>query len=428
MTDLRISLKIFKNRLKIRYPLITIAFIVVSLIIPVLIPYSDYSPINSFSNTDENGHSQLLNHLQINYNIKQEHLDITKYNNPANSLIVIISPQRFFTNSEITFLKDWTSRGGHVIIGGTSSHVEDLLIDLDIEIEISTSKIVDFQSSYDNPNFVPVSLETNSETTFTAISPLSFDFIRNRISKIEISTSSSAEKFSCVEAKGANCERTYTIGYIDNNQNIALFLDNWLLRNFMIDTSPQNLMFVESIINNFNTGIENIIIDESHYRWAPINRKGVEVLVKNLSQSQFYPPIIFLFSVVFPLLLVLMNGNFTKIGRTETSSVTSKLRDRIDRLYLDKIIAVPLSMEEQILIEENLELNARKKYYFQFVANYYLDVIEEKKLTELIPSTLIDSLNLMKHEVFDKQTTWELIKIINYYLDELIESKTVERR
>ncbi|MHA2099635.1 MAG: hypothetical protein ACW99A_13245 [Candidatus Kariarchaeaceae archaeon] len=422
MTDLRISLRIFKNRLKIRYPLITIGFIVLSLIIPVFLPYNqDYSPINSFSNNDKMGHSQLLDHLESNFNIYQEHLDITKYGNPSSSVITIISPQRFFTDSEINFLDKWADQGGHLIIGGTSKHVIDLLNNLNVEIAVSESKLLDFSSPYENPNYVPIKFESDRQTTFTAVSPLSVDY--NSPSKIDISTSLNAEKASCVEFEGTGCMKTHEIGFIDFNQKFAVFLDNWLLRNFIMDDSAQNLMFIENIINNFNSNIENIILDESHYNWAPINRKGVEVLVKNLSQSQFYPPIIFLFSVVLPLLLVIMNGNFTKSKETDTSPITSKLRDRIDRLYLDKIIAVPLSMEEQVLVEENLELNARNQYYFQYVASYYLDVIEEKELTEEIPSTLMDSLNFMKHEVFDKQASWELIKIINHYLDESIKGK-----
>jgi hypothetical protein len=426
MTDLRISLRIFKNRLKIRYPLITIGFIVLSLIIPVFLPYNqDYSPINSFSNNDKMGHSQLLDHLESNFNIYQEHLDITKYGNPSSSVITIISPQRFFTDSEINFLDKWADQGGHLIIGGTSKHVIDLLNNLNVEIAVSESKLLDFSSPYENPNYVPIKFESDRQTTFTAVSPLSVDY--NSPSKIDISTSLNAEKASCVEFEGTGCMKTHEIGFIDFNQKFAVFLDNWLLRNFIMDDSAQNLMFIENIINNFNSNIENIILDESHYNWAPINRKGVEVLVKNLSQSQFYPPIIFLFSVVLPLLLVIMNGNFTKSKETDTSPITSKLRDRIDRLYLDKIIAVPLSMEEQVLVEENLELNARNQYYFQYVASYYLDVIEEKELTEEIPSTLMDSLNFMKHEVFDKQASWELIKIINHYLDESIKGKK-ERR
>ncbi|MHA2277779.1 MAG: hypothetical protein ACXAC2_18510, partial [Candidatus Kariarchaeaceae archaeon] len=380
MTDLRISLRIFKNRLKIRYPLITIGFIVLSLIIPVFLPYNqDYSPINSFSNNDKMGHSQLLDHLESNFNIYQEHLDITKYGNPSSSVITIISPQRFFTDSEINFLDKWADQGGHLIIGGTSKHVIDLLNNLNVEIAVSESKLLDFSSPYENPNYVPIKFESDRQTTFTAVSPLSVDY--NSPSKIDISTSLNAEKASCVEFEGTGCMKTHEIGFIDFNQKFAVFLDNWLLRNFIMDDSAQNLMFIENIINNFNSNIENIILDESHYNWAPINRKGVEVLVKNLSQSQFYPPIIFLFSVVLPLLLVIMNGNFTKSKETDTSPITSKLRDRIDRLYLDKIIAVPLSMEEQVLVEENLELNARNQYYFQYVASYYLDVIEEKELT-----------------------------------------------
>ncbi|OLS17044.1 MAG: hypothetical protein HeimC2_44970, partial [Candidatus Heimdallarchaeota archaeon LC_2] len=385
---------------------------------PVFFPYdTDYSPVNSFSNTDGKGHSQLKFHLQNNFNVIQEHLDFTKYGNPSNSLIAIISPQRHFTDFEINFLEDWTDQGGHVIISGTSKHVKDLLNDLNVGFDISNSKIVDFQSSYENPNFVPISFETDPQTTFTAVAPISIEVIYDSSPKIKITTSSSAEKAACIEFDGSGCNKTHSIGYIDNNENMAIILDNWLLRNFVIEGSPQNLLFIESIISNFGANIENIIIDESHYNWAPFNKKGVEVLVNNLSKSQFYPPIIFLFSVVFPILLVLMNGNFTKSKMDGKSSITLKLRDRIDRLYLDKIIAVPLSLEEQILVEENLELNARKKYYFQYVASYYLDMINEKELNDMIPTELIDSLNVMKHEVFDMQTGWELIKIINYYLD-----------
>ena len=123
-----------------------------------------------------------------------------------------------------------------------------------------------------------------------------------------------------------------------------------------------------------------------------------------------------------------MNENFSKSKEIKTKPISSKLWDRIDRLYLDKIIAVPLSLEEQILVEENLELHARNKFYFQYVASYYLDVIEKKELTEIIPSVLLDSLNFMKHEIIEKQTAWELIKIINFYLDESIEGKKTERR
>ena len=159
MSDLNIPLKTFKKRIKIRYPLLTVVFIFSFLIIPIFFPYdSDYSPTNSFSNKDGKGHSQIKQQLQFNYNVFQEHLDITNSGNPSNSLIVIISPQRYFTDIEVNFLDDWTKQGGHVIIGGTSKHVKDLLLEFDIDIDISNSKIVDFQTSFENANFVPISL------------------------------------------------------------------------------------------------------------------------------------------------------------------------------------------------------------------------------------------------------------------------------
>lgn len=390
-------------------------------IVPVFIPYyADYSPINSFSNTDAKGHSKVLNHLQQNFNVYQEHLDLTKYDNPTDSLIAIISPQRYFIGDEIDFLDKWMRRGGHVIITGTSKYVMDLIIDLELDVEVSEGKIVDFVAENENPNYVPVAFENELGNAFTAVAPYSIDY-RVPSNAIELRTSSAAEKASCVEIRGENCYQQFTIGYTDLNRNYGIFFDNWILRNFVVNAYPQNEFFIESVTQQFGGNINNIIIDESHYNWAPLNKKGVEVLFKNLKQSQYYPPIIFLFSVVLPLFLVLINGNLTTSKNKSGGKITSKLSERIDRLYLDKIVAVPLSMEEQLLIEENLELNARNKYYFQYVAIYYLDLINEKGINESIPTDLINALQFMKREIFDNQVCWEIIKITNYYIDEHME-------
>ena len=49
--------------------------------------------------------------------------------------------------------------------------------------------------------------------------------------------------------------------------------------------------------------------------------------------------------------------------------------ERLDRLYIDRIVAAPLTLEEKILVNEKLEVLTRKHNYFQYVARLYLNYI-----------------------------------------------------
>jgi hypothetical protein len=386
--------------------------------IPYFVPYyNDWSPYRSITNDGEFGHSMLRTTLERDFGIRDEHLDITSLVPASRSALVIISPEIKFSSSELEFLQKWTSSGASLIVIGASKIMNGIAQNWDIQYDFDYGPIYDFTNNQlQNPSFPFI---TDGNEIYTSVIPHSITHVRSGDSESYSLTSfSSAESTLCIKNSDLNCNSPYTIGSISIENQVAFIADNWMLSNKYVQQFPENLGLLHSIISKLNPQIEQIIFDDSHYHWAPLNRKGVEAFGMNFIRNvNGLLTIIAVLAILVPIILATSSGVFSD-AKWSDRTVTKKIGKRLETLYLDKVPAVPLTLEERFLVEEQLEQKNRGPYYFQHVANYLLNFLEQEKLLPLVPSYLIQGLELLQLEVIPKAETWDIIQKINLIIEE----------
>lgn len=409
--NIKIPYKIFKQRLKLRYPLISIIVILMIIIVPYFVPIDKgYSPVKSFNNTGDYGQSKVASVLKSQTSVTIAHLDITNYHSSDYQALIIISADKPFKPNEIDFLKSWVNSGKKLVLIGTTKSMLTLYTSL---FQLSTeadNSLLDYQTKHDNVNYVDM-IVNGVGSVFTSVSPLEFD--SNSLNGINIHSVRATEKRLCI-ARFNPCLSVHNIGIV--GYGVTVLLDDWMLRNKFVNQFPDNVNLLPTLLNLMGAN-EKVLVDESHYYYAPLNRQGVEAVLGSLKDSAFYRPVILVFAIILPILLGFLAGIFNKQDPRYKFGLGKKLMERLDRLYLDKIVAAPLSLEEQILVNEKLEVLTRKHNYFQYVARLYLNYLQKKNMLDYIPQHLLLALQEMEIQVISNQDAWYLISIINFEID-----------
>jgi hypothetical protein len=358
--------------------------------------------------------------LENNFVIEDEHLDITSLSPNSDSVLVIIAPEIKYSDEELQSLRKWTSSGASLVVMGASSILSDIAEIWNVRYNFEEGPIYDiYNNQLESPSFPIVTDGTNN---YSAVIPHSmFHLDSVDLESYSLTSLPSARSKACIEISGYDCNSPYSIGMATVENRVAFIADNWMLSNTFVQQFPDNLNLLSSVINYLNPQSKLVIFDDSHYQWAPLNRKGVEVFGRNFIQYvkglEYLLSIISVLAILIPIILATSSGVFADTKWSDRP-VTKKIGKRLETLYLDKVPAVPLTLEERFLVEEQLEQKNRGPYYFQHVANYLLNFLEQEQLLPLVPTHLIQGLELLQLEVIPKAETWDLIQKINLIIED----------
>jgi hypothetical protein len=383
---------------------------------------SDWAPTRSIYNKNEYGHSNLRNVLlESNYQVSREHIDVTQTNLDENTLLVIISPELTYTQEEIEYLLESLDDGSYILLLGGSQIVNKISSELNYPIRSIIGPIYDNESNAENNPSYPTF--TAQEDEYISVIPRAVIVTDTQNSDQQVfTTHNSSTSRVCIE-EGESCNQSYTIGIADRSKNFALIADDWLLSNKFLGKFSQNENLLPNIINFINPDITQIIFDESHYKWAPLNKEGVEAIATNfLDYFEGIEEVISIILISFfliPLFISTSSGifsDFTMFSGKE--KISKRIGQRIKMLYLDDVPAVPLSLEEQFLIEEQLEMKHRGSKYFQYLAEKMFAYLAEEDILKQIPYELLQGLERMRIDVIPNNQAWQIIHKLNQTIDE----------
>jgi hypothetical protein len=410
-----ITIKIsdFKKYFKYRYVILCCFFIILPYLAAYIFPFDEnYNPTFSIKSEGPYGHSIMYEHLKQDYNITQQITDFETISPDKNTLLIIQAPQRDFRSSEILHLKTLRNQFTNILLIG-SQYTRNIANEFGFYFDSNSGgRIFDEVNNFDEtPAFVKISYKNED---YYAITPRSIFSSGDEI----ITTYNTAETAVCIEIIGVNCEEQFTIGA--SLDNLIFISDEWIFSNYLLEIVPGNLKLLDGLINSYGT-IDTIIFNEIHYKWLPINRNGLE----NFIFEFLTPASIFL---VVGILTTLIPGLFIfsttrKEEKTKEYYHDKSMKSRLQALNVERIVAVPLSLEENVLVQENLEFSIRKDFYFSYVANDIIKYIEINNIRSLFPDELFQLLQRLTSDLATPTSAWSIIKNSNEVLDKIIFEK-----
>jgi hypothetical protein len=125
MSTVALSLTEIRKWFRIRYPLLMLSFIVVSIVIPFYLPYyKDFNPVYSINSGGNYGHSILAEELSSSYEIEEIWRSLNDIDFGPQDALIIITPQIQFSQSEVRRIMDLVyDQGVPVLIFGNSEQI-----------------------------------------------------------------------------------------------------------------------------------------------------------------------------------------------------------------------------------------------------------------------------------------------------------------
>lgn len=435
MSVLTLQLDLYRKYVRIRYPLFVILIIFLIFFIPYTLEYdASWTPYRSIENKGDYGQSTLNLELQRNYKtsvITSSLKDNLPTEFESSKLIIINAPEFKYKGADISNLWRFINRGGHLLLLGTTNAITELVGYFGFSYDTQSGVIYDRKNNYGNSSLIEINFGDNS---YLSVSPYSL-YVYNEFENFDNLITSSPTSITYSGIKSNNIEQmSRVVGVVESRDfsisnyysEISILADNWMFSNSVLDLNPDNINLLLDLINSVSNDIDEIIFDETHYDYLPINHIGVENLFYRHFINTNVMVLLLIFSVVIPLIIASRTGLLSNISEVFTdSNLSQRIAKRLETLHLKNTPAVPLTYEERFLTEHRLEMLQRGKYYFQYVTNHLIEYITKENLTEHMDPQIMKDLEWTKNNIAQDESVWNLIEEVNIQI-KLAEIKILE--
>ncbi len=420
MTNLVINLDKINKFSKIKHSIIVISLIIMLFLLPFFLEYIPaYSPYRSINNLEDYGHSNLASSLSSDYQVERLTSSLNDLGSilARDNILVIIAPENKYKSDDIELLDNWIDRGGGILIVGTSEYTIELANYYNYYYNEYEGKIFDDVNNF-NDSGMPLVYGPDGKEYY-AVVPVSVEhYSEYSLYTDVIKTDNSAETDQCIR-NNMNCkEYSYTIGYahlsskVLEDSQVSIMADNWMFSNIYTDMVPENLNLFHNIITKMNPQANQIIFEETHYNYAPVNKIGIENIVNKVFTSNIINILLIIFTVVLPIGLGTYGGLFSNINQVLFSNkIGRRLGERLESLHLENVTAVVMSKEEKFLVDMQLSMQRRGKHFFKLIALELQNYIREEALD--IPAQSIEDLKAMEEFIIQPDHCWRLILRVN---------------
>lgn len=423
MSVLTLQLDLYRKYVRIRYPVFVLLTIFLIFLIPYTLEYdATWTPYRSIDNEGDYGHSKLNHELQKNYktsSITSSLKDNLPTEFESQKLIIINAPEFKYKRNDIEKLWRFIDRGGHLLLLGTTNALTELVGYFGISFNTQSGGLYDRENNFGNSSMIEISF---GDSDYLSVSPYSL-YIYNEVDSFDnlIVSSPTSITYSGIKSNYIE-ETTRIVGVVETRDyspsnyysEISILADNWLFSNSVLDLNPNNINLLLDLIESVSHEIDEIIFDETHYDYLPINQNGVENLFHRHFINTNVMVILLIFSVIIPMIIASKTGLLSNISEVYTDTNLSKrIAKRLETLHLKNTPAVPLTYEERFLTEHRLEMLQRGKYYFQFVVNQLIEYITQEKLSEHIDPQIMKDLEWTKNNIVEDGSVWDLIEEVN---------------
>lgn len=420
MVNLVINLDKINKFSKIKHSIIVITLITILFITPYFLEYiPSYAPYRSINSQADYGHSNLANNLTLDYQIDSLTGSLSDIGSMTarDSILVIIAPENRYKLDDLELLDRWLDRGGSILIIGTTSQTIELGAHYYYSYNEFSGKIYDRTNNFNDPG-TPLVYGPNGDQYY-AVVPLSVDYLGvNSSFTDKIQTANSAEDKYCIVNNQQCLGYSYTIGFTHRStkalegSQVSLVADNWMFSNYYTNLIPENIELFHDIIKKMNLNTKQIIFEETHYNYAPVNKIAIENILNKVFTSSVVNILLILFAIIFPLGLGTYGGIFSNITKVLFSNkIGRRLGERLESLHLENVTAVVMTKEEKFLVDMQLSMQRRGKHFFKLIALEMRKYIEEEDLK--IAADTLEDLMTMEEYIIQPDHCWRLILRVN---------------
>ncbi len=421
LTNLVINLDKINKFSKIKHSIIVISLIILLFLLPFFIEYvPNYSPYRSINNQEDYGHSNLANNLSSDYQVDRLTGDLNDLGSiiARDNILVIIAPENKYKSDDIELLDNWINRGGGILIVGTNEETIGLANYYNYFYDDFSGKIFDEINNFNDTASMPLVYGPDGKEYYAVVPITVIHYSDNSLYTDVIQTDNSAKTAQCIRNNMECKDLSYTIGIthlsskVIKDSQVSILSDNWMFSNIYTDLVPENINLFHEIINRMNPNANQIIFEETHYNYAPVNRIGIENIVNKTFTSNVINILLVIFTIVLPLGLGTNGGIFSNIGQVLFSNkIGRRLGERLESLHLENVTAVVMTKEEKFLVDMQLSMQRRGKHFFKLIALDLLNYIKQEELE--IPTNSIEDLKSMEEYIIQPDHCWRLILRVN---------------
>ncbi len=410
-----ISLDLFNQRFKMRHFVLAYLFLVSFVVLPGWFEIDkDWKPYGSIEDQSIAGYSDVGNRVNsLGIDIKTTTMQLNELNlQERSTALVIFQKRERFSNEDIEFLRQRAKRNLPTLYVGSHTEFSEIT---DYPIEIDRCHVYDKNNENGVISHVP-STSLDLKVQFTSIAPLPLVDYGHGDPNEEIEpllTTLGSVKACFKDDLNTEKPNDYVISIKHRNQ--IWLSDGFFLTNNFTRQYPENLDVLPYLLQQFEIPITQMVVFERYLRYIPVNQ---EALLLSLEYNFRYVPIvpIGLILLALPLAVSVSSGLF-KAGSQTNGNRETKLSKRLTKLHTDRLPAVPLSLEEKILVKEQFTIRQLGADYFRKVAAEYLNFIRQENLGDIVPDSLIQSLERLMLDRYSPSTAWTVLEKVQFLLD-----------
>lgn len=417
----------FKQNFKIRFVIIPSVLILLILFLPAFVNFApNYVPSASFENTGDYGYSQVFSRVQIptmSYRDYFENFNTYAFSQSPNTLLVIASPYYGFSQQELDILKNRLEAGLPTMLIGTTLFSHDIAQAILTDGWWYTLPIYDFDDNVGSPSVIHVYNPT-THAQYVSIKPHSLDIGGDSL--LVTANSSMTEKnylydIPCGETINGTyvidgtvaCHKSYPVAQMKGS--LIVVTDPWMMKNTVVSTYSQNINVLADVLNQANLNIDQIVFDESHYRWMDVNPTGFKFTIRRLTENGFFVFFLALIAFFIPLVTAIRYELIDVLGKkSRTNKFAKKLAQRLDNIHTQQLLVVPLTAEEQILTTTKLESRLQPPRLFSHAASEYLkyfnSIATQQQYGTVVPNYVLAELQHLATNPVSTEVAWQILE------------------